>query len=82
VGAADLGLTQGATYTGRFLVAFAYYTTGWQLDLTEEIPTDLHLTPKSMTPPCAMESDYPWIARCGQAPPKCGSSYATQNPEG
>jgi len=44
VDAADLRMTQGATYTGRFLMAFAYYAAGWQLDLTEELPTDLQLT--------------------------------------
>src|SRR5208283_1804513 len=44
VDAADLRLTRGASYTGRFLLAFAYYSTGWQLDLTEEVPTDLQLT--------------------------------------
>jgi VWFA-related protein len=48
VDAADLRLTEsaprGEAYTGQFLVAFGYYTTGWQTDLTEEIPIDLHLT--------------------------------------
>jgi hypothetical protein len=44
VDAADLSLTQGPTYTGRFLVTFGYYTNGWQTGLTEEVPTDLNLT--------------------------------------
>jgi VWFA-related protein len=44
VDAADLYLTQGATYTGGFSVTFAYFAGGWQTGFTEEIPTDLRLT--------------------------------------
>ena len=46
VDASDLHLTSGATYTGEFTVALAYYADGqWQPDLSAEMTKSLQLTP-------------------------------------
>jgi VWFA-related protein len=43
VNAADLELGSGAPYSGSFGLMFAYYTTRWQPEASQEMPTDLHL---------------------------------------
>ncbi|MDR3701088.1 MAG: VWA domain-containing protein [Candidatus Sulfopaludibacter sp.] len=43
VNAADLQLGSGEPYSGGFGLMFAYYTTEWQPEASQEIPTELHL---------------------------------------